>query len=657
MLTEHNDLHLRSAKLRSQLISLITDCQLGLINSSSNATPDEAAATTYDVIVTANEVNQRHGTGVLVRKIFSDDSSIFSIRSQNSYGGEHTFGKVSLCLPKVGLSRSKIFSIILKAFDVSSARRVLCIPYFADDILIALAVKELFDIPLCTYIMDDHNIYANGIPDNLMWELLSKSSLRLAISSELQRAYETKYNLKFWLLPPILSNHLIRSQPQFPAGSCNESKVGILIGNIWGQRWLDLLRETVAGSGIQVHWYANNGAKCPWLKFDQAELKSDGITLYDPLPEPELAERLSHYTFAILPSGTLDERDDNRSVAQLSLPTRVPFILATSSTPIIVLGSPQTAAARFIKRCNVGTVCDYNSASFRQAVADITHPDTQLSMRKNAAAIASAFSSEGVDEWIWQSLEMEEPCNSRFEKLLVRIPDELAYFVESPVPKGILHDFIAVYQCMRRLKQRGFKPNFVIDVGASTGVWSHTINRLFPDSRFILIDPLFSKYDSESKKYYIDPYSNFDMVEAAVSNESGEAVFQIASDLYGSSLLEPSDFRSYESACVQVITLDDLAKEKKLTGRGILKIDVQFAEHLVLQGAHTLLHQIDVLVVELSLMKYDERAKVFLEMCLLIHDLGFRYYDDAGIWRSPVDGTLLQKDGLFVRHELFMHEY
>jgi hypothetical protein len=40
-------------------------------------------------------------------------------------------------------------------------------------------------------------------------------------------------------------------------------------------------------------------------------------------------------------------------------------------------------------------------------------------------------------------------------------------------------------------------------------------------------------------------------------------------------------------------------------------------------------------------------------MIAMMQQLGFRYYDDAGTWRSPVDGTLLQKDAVFIRNELF----
>jgi hypothetical protein len=41
-------------------------------------------------------------------------------------------------------------------------------------------------------------------------------------------------------------------------------------------------------------------------------------------------------------------------------------------------------------------------------------------------------------------------------------------------------------------------------------------------------------------------------------------------------------------------------------------------------------------------------------MCDLARSLGFHYYEDTGGWRSPVDGTTLQKDVLFVRDSLFV---
>jgi hypothetical protein len=145
-------------------------------------------------------------------------------------------------------------------------------------------------------------------------------------------------------------------------------------------------------------------------------------------------------------------------------------------------------------------------------------------------------------------------------------------------------------------------------------------------------------------------------VSAAVSDRAGEAVLSVSSDLYGSSLFRPRGFRSYGSMKVPVVTLDQVAHEKKIAGHGLLKIDVQFAEHLVLKGAQQLLEQVDALLVELSLVGYASQEMLFHEMCELIRSLGFRYYEDAGGWRSPVDGTLLQKDVLFVKEHLYVYK-
>ena len=104
---------------------------------------------------------------------------------------------------------------------------------------------------------------------------------------------------------------------------------------------------------------------------------------------------------------------------------------------------------------------------------------------------------------------------------------------------------------------------------------------------------------------------------------------------------------------MRVSTLDELARERNLQGRGLLKMDVQFTEHLVLAGAVELLAQVDALIIELSLVRYASQPMLFPEMCDLLDELGFRYHEDVGGWRSPVDGRQLQKDVLFVKKQLF----
>ena len=125
---------------------------------------------------------------------------------------------------------------------------------------------------------------------------------------------------------------------------------------------------------------------------------------------------------------SLDYRDDNPAVSWLSLPSRIPFVLATANTPIIVLGNSSTAAARFVTRLGIGVVADYDPVSFRTAVAHITQPLIQQKMRENAAKAAPNLVNEQMDEWIWQSLKLGKPIDDRFELMLTEPSDYVMSF-------------------------------------------------------------------------------------------------------------------------------------------------------------------------------------------------------------------------------------
>ena len=374
-----------------------------------------------DVIITGMEVNDRHGTGVLLRRLFHGAPNIISIRSCDLYDGHHEFGDIALRLPNRGQSRDAAFASVLTAMGSSTARRALCVPYYADDVRTALAVKEIYGVPLCTYLMDDQNVCADGIPDDLMRELLAKSALRLAISPELRVAYELKFGFKIGYMPPVVTAHLILSRLN-PPPEGEPPTHGIMIGNIWGQHWLSQLRETVRGSGVTLSWYCNGRFR--WVECTREELTADSIVPHDPVPEEELVSALRREWFAVLPTGTLSREDDHSFIAQLSLPSRLVYLMATSQIPVLALGSPQTGAANFLKQFGIGMVADYNRRSFLEAVEAITQPETNLAMRRNALRAAKRFSDAGAKEWIWESLARCGPADARYEDLMpVEMPD------------------------------------------------------------------------------------------------------------------------------------------------------------------------------------------------------------------------------------------
>ncbi|UFP94585.1 FkbM family methyltransferase [Gloeobacter morelensis] len=224
---------------------------------------------------------------------------------------------------------------------------------------------------------------------------------------------------------------------------------------------------------------------------------------------------------------------------------------------------------------------------------------------------------------------------------------KVAPYVEPPVPRSIWREYHLVYKALRRLA-RNWQPDFVLDIGASTGIWSDVVHHLFPASRFILIDPLAQDHLKLDRRY-ADLHPEFEWVDAAVSNRVDEQTLLISSNLYGSSLKYVEGKNEHSRRKVKVTTVDVLAKKKQLHGRGLMKIDVQFGEHQVLEGAKNLLSQIDAFIVELTLDPPPNTMPSFIEMLQIIDSLGFVYGDDVGGWRSETGGLLLQKDILFVR--------
>jgi hypothetical protein len=380
------------------------------------------AAIEADVVVTFNEISRQHGTGALVRNLFGGGESMVSVRVANLYrrgeaiAEEPDFGIANFCLGRLGLSRREIFERVLGWFQGIAPRRILSIPYSSDGLLLAIALREVFDVPLCLYIMDDRNIGTDGIPDSLMREAVAKSSIALAISPEMCAAYRRKFQRPFWLLPPLVDDSLIDSG-EAGRPECSQPLSGAIVGNIWSQRWLVRLCAAVHPLDCRIDWFANV-PDAGWLDYDPAQLAQDGIFVRQRLSEPDLARALRGYAFAIVPSGDLDEPDELRSVARFSLPAKIPFLFACAGLPMVVLGDPAGAAARFVERFGVGMGCPYEADRLGAAIDAVSAPERRREMRANALAIARSFSNRGAAEWLWSALDRGSPPDDRYERLL-----------------------------------------------------------------------------------------------------------------------------------------------------------------------------------------------------------------------------------------------
>jgi hypothetical protein len=400
------------------------------------------------VVISAVEINSRHGTGLLIQYLIPNLDRVATVISRKLYDDDRVASGVHHCLPSHELGRVEIYEQCLEWFAKSPPKQAYVVPFYNSDLLLAIALKDLFQTRICLHIMDDNCVYNAEIAPDLAREAIEKSDLVLAISPEMRTAYEQHFGRKVWLLPPLVPNELILNQvPPVSSSSKSESVVqrawgalrnvskrsqgvlsgrpaarGILVGNVWDTAWLNQLRSTIRQSGLQVDWYSNNPDAVKW-QGTANELSQDGIHLRDPLWGAELVKELRRRPFAIMPSGLLTEQCARENIARLSLPSRVPFVIATAHLPVITLGSPETAAARFVSQFQLGLNVAYDGRELSQAVATITSPQTSAQIRNNALQIAHSFSADTVEAWMWESTNRRAPVDDRFEKLFSTAPN------------------------------------------------------------------------------------------------------------------------------------------------------------------------------------------------------------------------------------------
>ncbi len=640
----------RAAKLRVQLNDLVKADRPEPRYDPAAGLPDwefERAklinSLEVDLMVTHVEVNDLHGTGILIKRMFPDWRKIMHVWTCQAYP-VNDFGIVQMFLSGWKASRYRMYSSGLEALRPYQIRRVMCVPFSVEDVYLAMSVADTRGVPLMIYIMDDQNLANRRIPDHVLREAFEKADVVFVISPEMRDAYETKFGIKTFILPPVVRARDLVTEP-IPSDRIEHGKTGVLMGNIWNKTWLDEIRHVIRDSGVTIHWYGNAGK---FVDFDEAELERDGIVFKGALPEDRICAEIRKYAFGVLPSSPDDQED---WLAKYSIPTRLVTSVAAGNLPMIVIGSEQSASSQCVRRFDFGRICPYDAKAFAAAVEDINGADRQREIRGNAAAAAKLFSDEGIDEWLWKSLEGKAPADDRFERAFAPMEGSGSVWMEQSAPADIYHGLHESYFPYRRLANLGYRPDFFVDVGASNGVFSDLISRVFPDTRQILVEPLAQIY-REKNSWFFDKHPEFEVLEVAMGDEPGQVTFHVSDDLFNSSLIAGSVPAGGRPLDVPIETLDTISEKLSIQGRGLIKVDVQCAEHRVLAGGAKFLEQVDGILLELTLNRIAPEARIFSEMLALLDSLGFRYFDECGGWRSPRDGRLEQKDVLFLRKGL-----
>ncbi len=223
---------------------------------------------------------------------------------------------------------------------------------------------------------------------------------------------------------------------------------------------------------------------------------------------------------------------------------------------------------------------------------------------------------------------------------------KIARFVLDKMDWNERMSFVAMKSgaALARITARGITVNTVVDIGASTGVWSESVMSYFPGAKFLLIEAQ-TTHKADLKRF-VSAHPNAQYVLKAAGEKAGTIYFDDADAFGGLAMNESAREGLVE---VPVCSIDDEVALRGLPGPYLLKFDVHGFEMPILRGAERTLQNTSLLIMECYNFEIAPGSLLFHDMCRHLHDLGFRVADmSEPLWR-PSDRMLWQMDIFFVR--------
>ena len=202
---------------------------------------------------------------------------------------------------------------------------------------------------------------------------------------------------------------------------------------------------------------------------------------------------------------------------------------------------------------------------------------------------------------------------------------------------------------MNSLKNRGFYPNNIFDIGCFQGLWSKQILGIFSKSNFFLFDA--DSQNEKSLKKLKNNHSNLHYKIKLLSDDIKEYKFfkmQSGSSIFEEQTDHPRDIVYINSSTLSLEINDEIQKSQN----NLIKIDSQGSEIKILKGLGQFINLFEVIILEVSLHQYNKDAPLFNEMNEFMISKDFRLYDIFDLKRLGNNKSfLVQFDCVFIRKD------
>jgi FkbM family methyltransferase len=219
------------------------------------------------------------------------------------------------------------------------------------------------------------------------------------------------------------------------------------------------------------------------------------------------------------------------------------------------------------------------------------------------------------------------------KRFLNRLFGSLGYKISKINPQKGLDDSNDPFKIQQSLFSNK-KPRCIFDVGAHYGETALTYTDLFPEANIYSFEP----FPDAVKKYKENTsrYPKVKVFEKAFSNIEQESIFYINTSDATNSLLNSNKTDSWidgatetkHSIKVQTDTIDNFCEMMNIESIDILKLDVQGAELLVLEGAARMLEskKINVIYTEVEFIEIYKGQPLFHEITAFLSTYNYQLF-------------------------------
>ena len=202
---------------------------------------------------------------------------------------------------------------------------------------------------------------------------------------------------------------------------------------------------------------------------------------------------------------------------------------------------------------------------------------------------------------------------------------------------------------LQSVKENGFVPQTIVDIGAHVGDWSRLASQIFPMAKFFMIEGN-PDHDAALKDSVHQIGQNSEYAISLLGPEERSATTFCKLDTGSSVLPELTSFQRTE-VTLPMSTLDGFMSGRECRLPILLKLDVQGFELEVLRGAVDVLARSELVIMETSLIPYNENAPLLAEVVRFMAQRDFVVFDFCGQLRRETDHALFQTDVVFVRED------